>query len=90
MKSLCPGKLVYPSNPGDRSRQISEFKASLGQSKCQMKHSLSSGMVLPTFNLDHTSGRRKALFFACLHFLASTSVGTYLFRNPASTEDQAK
>ena len=35
---------------GDRSKQISEFNASLGQSKFQVKKSSSPGVVVCTFN----------------------------------------
>jgi hypothetical protein len=31
-----------------------------------------------------------SLFFACLHLLASTSVGTYIFGIPAYAEDQLR
>jgi hypothetical protein len=38
--------------PKGKGKQISEFKASLGQSKLQVKNSLGSGvMVAHTFNL---------------------------------------
>jgi hypothetical protein len=37
MKSLGPGMVFMPSMPGDRHSQISEFKASLAQSKFQIK-----------------------------------------------------
>jgi hypothetical protein len=85
--------------PGDRGNQISEFKANLGQSKFQVKNSLGPGMVVlsliwatPSAGDQHKdNGRRKdSFFFICLHLLASTSVGTYLFRIPAYTEDQLK
>jgi hypothetical protein len=44
--------------PGDRDKQISEFKASLGQSKFQLEKSLGPGVVVYTFNLGHTFCRR--------------------------------
>ena len=34
VKSLGLGKVVHALIPGDRGKQISEFEASLGQSKC--------------------------------------------------------
>jgi hypothetical protein len=43
-----------PLIPGDRGKQISEFKASLGQNKFQVKNSLDSGMAVDIFNLGHT------------------------------------
>jgi hypothetical protein len=44
MKNLGLGRIVQPLVPGDRGKQISEFKGSLGQSKFQIKNSLSTGM----------------------------------------------
>jgi hypothetical protein len=42
-----------------------------------------------SYVLHKDNGKRKGSFlFVCLHLLAGTSVGTYLFRIPASTEDQ--
>jgi hypothetical protein len=50
MRSLGPGMVVYIFKLRSRSKQISEFKASLGQSKFQIEKSLSTGMVVHTFN----------------------------------------
>jgi hypothetical protein len=36
--------------PGDKGKEISEFKASLVESKFQVKKSISPGMVVYTFN----------------------------------------
>jgi hypothetical protein len=38
--------------PGDRCKQICEFKISPRQSKFQLKKTLGSGMVVETFNLE--------------------------------------
>jgi hypothetical protein len=43
-----------PLIPGDRDKQISEFKASLGETKFQDKKNLGPGMMVHTFNLGHT------------------------------------
>jgi hypothetical protein len=47
MKSSGPG---MPLLSGDEGKQISEVKTSLMQSKFQVKKSLSTGMVVHTFN----------------------------------------
>jgi hypothetical protein len=39
-----------PLIPGDRGKQISEFKDSLGQRKFQVEKILGAGMVVDTFN----------------------------------------
>ena len=44
-KSLGLGMVVITLIPGDRGKQISEFKASLEQSKLQVKKCLGSGIV---------------------------------------------
>jgi hypothetical protein len=74
---------------GDRGKQIHEFKASLGQRKFQI-HTFSRAIPFAG-GLHKDNGKRKgSSFFACLHLLASTSVGAYFFRIPAYTEVQLK
>jgi hypothetical protein len=65
-----------PLTPGDRGKQISEFKAILGQSKFQVNNSLDPGVVvtpsiwetLSTGGLHKDNGSRKASFFSCLYY----------------------
>ena len=65
-----------PLIPGDRDKQISEFKAILGQSKFKVE-SLGPGVVVHTFNLGHTLcwrphirtlKKEDSLFFVGPHF----------------------
>ena len=63
-----------PLIPGDPGKQISEFKASLGQSKFQIKNSLGPGVVAHTFLIWaipsagglHKDNGRKEGFLLCL------------------------
>ena len=79
-----------PLIPGDPGKQISEFKASLGQSKFQIKNSLGPGVVAHTFliwaipsagGLHKDNGRRKmhsslpAFTYLPAHLLEPTSLG---------------
>jgi hypothetical protein len=54
VKTLDIGKVVQNLIPGDRSKQISEFKTSLGLSKYQVKNILGPGVIPYTFNLGYT------------------------------------
>jgi len=67
------GKVVHVLFPGDTGKQTSEFKASLGQGKFQVKNNIGPGMVVHTFNLGntfcwrHKDNRKKkaSFFFTC-------------------------
>jgi hypothetical protein len=93
MKSLGPGKVVQAFNPR-RWRQADlwvQSQAGTEQlpSKEQFK-SRHSGTQSGPYLLLGNRKKKASFFFACLHLLASTSVGTYFFRIPAYTEDQLK
>ena len=98
MKSLGPGKEVHAFNPRRQTSRSHEFKASLRQTKFQVKISLGRVVVVHSFNLGHSfsgglhkdTGKGSSLFFTCLYLLASTSIGTCFFSIPAFTEDQLK
>jgi hypothetical protein len=49
-EKFWPKHRYIPLIPGDKGKQISEFKASLGQSKFWVKKSLSPGMVIHAFD----------------------------------------
>ena len=61
MKRLGPD-MVVPLIPGDRGKQISEFKTSLAQSEFQVKNSLGPGVVIysliPAFRLVYRASSR--------------------------------
>jgi hypothetical protein len=88
IKSLGPGKIVH-------TFQETEARRSLSSKSAWDKQIPDSGVVVHTLiwatpsagDLCKDIERRKidSLFFACLHLLASTSVGTYFYRRPAGT-----
>ena len=54
---LGPGMEYTPLIPGDKAKQIYEFKACLGQSRFQVKKSLNSGMLVHAFNPSLTEDK---------------------------------
>ena len=90
-----------PLIPEEKSKQISEFNGSLGQSKFQVKNSLGPGKVVHTFNLGHvfcwrqkddiktTEERRLAflhlLALTCQHIWNPLLQDSSAYRRPAET-----